>query len=478
MTHRQFNQVGQLAIEPSALTLTFGAAASEPAPFTLDGDCAIVHVYGPLVSRVGQDPFFDSYEAIVARVQCALESSASTVIMCIDSPGGLVSGCMAASRAIRKAATVSGKRLIAYAGECATSAAYALACAAQTIVLPPTGRVGSIGVIEVLPSFARQQNALGIDVTVLTSGARKADGNPALLMTDDARSALQLGVDRMAEAFFELVAEMRPSKINDVASLEASVYYGSDAVKIGLADALQDFDQLRAALAAPQAEKDPQDMTRAEIVAGLKALAESDGADAEAAKRMLAAEEAPPAKDDEAPPSEEPAAAAPPADEDPEKEKEGYKAAAAAAMAPLGKTVAALQAKIDAFEKAQAASNRAARAELFATRPDVPKALIEALKGASLDECRAALAAIPLPNPAAAASVSGTRGEGQGDGTASRLPADQAHALKVAMGLVEPKVVSRMNGSRQEFGVYDYGTDPAAVAQLPGVPKAVAEKGV
>lgn len=369
-------------------------------PFTRSGPTAIVDVCGPLMSR--SSPFFDSYESVVARCRAAFDSDATSVLLRIDSPGGLVSGCLAAARELRAIATAAGKPLVAYVDETATSAAYALACAASRVVVPPTGRVGSIGVIECLPSFARAEQAAGVDVTVIMSGARKADGNPSLPMTDEARAALQQGVDQMARAFCELVASHRGGTADQFANLQAAVYYGADAVTQRLADEVSELPALLAALANP---KDPTRMTLAEAVAGLKAAAEGDGEDAAKAKRMLAAYEAPPAEDDEEESDDKKAKAEGEEEDMPMSEKEP-----SATVAALAAQVQALASESAARKAADAAKLKKDRDALFASRPDVAPEVFAALASASLESCTAALAKIPRPDPAAAASVAGTRG--------------------------------------------------------------------
>lgn len=440
---RKVDQVGRLAIEPAALLLAFpGAVAAEP--FKLDGPNAIVEITGPIEAR-GDACFFDSYESILKRVSAACASPASTVVLRINSPGGAVSGCFATARAIRRVAQASGKRLVAYVDECAVSAAYALATAAELIALPPTGRVGSIGVIEVLPSFARQDQAQGIDVSVITSGARKADGHPAVPMTDDARAALQLGVDRMAEAFFELVAEHRGGRApGEFASLQAAVYYGQDAVTIGLADQVSDFDGFKAALAAPQPTGATQ-VTKAELMAALSAMAEDEKSDdAPMAKRMLAAMD-PPKDDEEKKPGEEPAAQEPPM---PEKKEEP------AAVAALASTVNAMAAQLAAIDAEKRAKLEADRAAAFAARPDVPEVLRKALAAAPLADVQAALAAIPVANPAAAATVQGARGASEGGAQLEGVSylSDQAAELDRKMGLVPEGRAVVTEGTRTYFG--------------------------
>lgn len=444
---RKVDQVGQLAIEPVALTLMF-AGAIEAEPFKLDGPNAIVDISGPLEAR-GDACFFDTYEAVTKRVNAACASPAATIVLRINSPGGAVSGCFAAARAIRRAAKTSGKRLVAYVDECAVSAAYALASAAELIALPPTGRVGSIGVIEVLPSFARQDQAAGVDVSVITSGARKGDGHPALPMTDDARAALQLGVDRMAEAFFDLVAEHRGRPAGEFASLQAAVYYGQDAVTIGLADQVSDFDGFMAALAAPQPTGATQ-VTKAELMAALQAMAEDDKCDdAPMAKRMLAAAEPPkPADDGEEDSGDADASAA--AVEDPMKKEEP-----SASVAALASTVNAMAAQLAAIDAEKRAKLEADRAAAFAARPDVSEVLQKALASAPLADVQAALAAIPAPSAAAAATVQGARGAGEGGASVEGVSylSDQAAELDRKMGLVPEGRAVVTEGTKTYFGV-------------------------
>ncbi len=407
---RQFDRTGTLAIKCSALALSYDSQSKPEACFDTVGSIAVVDVCGPLMHH--PEPWFDSYESVVERVKAALSSSAQAVVMRIDSPGGLVAGCFDACREIKALATAQQKPLIAFVDEQATSAAYALATAADRIVMPETGEVGSIGVIETLTDLSAQLAAMGVNVTVIASGARKSDGRPEIPLSEDAKAAIQVHVDRLAESFFDLCSEHRGLPPEHFAGLEAGCYYGKDALVQRLADEIMSYPTLLAKLESGSytKPKDPKSMTLAEIQAGLKALAEGDGDDAEAAKKMLSALEAKaeeaPAEDEEKKDEEkEEPAAEMPKDEDKEK------------MAALTAENARLKAE-----------HETARDALLASRPDLSAELVDTLKALPLAVCHKVVSSIkPKAAPKAAAlSVSGTPGAGQG-GTV--VNADAARAI-------------------------------------------------
>lgn len=265
-------------------------APSTVEPFTrANGGVAIVDICGPLAQRAWSCWMFsgDGYDAIVARVQAALDDGATTsVLLRLDSPGGEVAGCFEAVRAIRAAARTARKPVLAFADEMACSAAFAIACAADTIMLPDTGVVGSIGVIAAFVDESAALDALGVKVNVLTSGARKADGHPAMPMSDGARNALQQTIDYLATVFADEVAEARGMSAADVLGLDAATFYGPAAIAAGLADRTGSFNDALA-LARQQGEAQQRkrrmeaitkslglkaDATEADIVAAIDSL--------------------------------------------------------------------------------------------------------------------------------------------------------------------------------------------------------------
>lgn len=220
----------------------------ESPPNERRGSVAIVNVRGALQHHAS--PLGDSYEAIEARVAeaFAMDPKPSHVVLRIDSPGGLVSGCFEHSRRLRRMSAQAKIPLIAYADELIASAAFAIACACPEIVAPPSASVGSIGVIASLVSVAKHDAQEGVEFRVIFSGKRKADTNPHLPISDDAVRVERARNDELAAQFFDLAAKSRSLPAKKIAALEADVLLGRGAWKAGLTDSTESLDQLIYAL--------------------------------------------------------------------------------------------------------------------------------------------------------------------------------------------------------------------------------------
>lgn len=416
-TGMRFAHVGPLAIEPSALEVSFELETGTPP--RLAGTVAVVPVRGPLCTYAGQD-WCDSYEGIVERVRGVLDAGAQTVVLTFDSPGGLAAGMTDAAVSLRAMADSRGARLIAHAQGLLCSAAYGLAAACHEIVASSTAIVGSVGVIEVLASAVRQTQALGIDARVVVSGARKGDTHPATPITDASLLATQMRVDELARVFFGHVAAYRPVTAEAVQALEAGLFVGARAVDVGLADRVGSLDEVIASLAAsgaPSTEREAMDEDK--IREALAALAEDDTKDEAARAKARAALKAMSGEDEEAEKEPEAKAEEPakPADED---EKPEAKASASYAS----------RAELDAL---RADVERERKSALFASRPDLPKALRAQLEAMPFAQAKGVVDAMPkaAPTHAATAVVSGIRGSAK----AAAEDSPQRRAMAIAMGL-------------------------------------------
>lgn len=246
MTRRLVKSGEILAIKPDVLRQDGKAIwwdmGTSVAPNETYGDACIVNIRGELEHHDGFGN--DSYEGIYCRVAEAFTSDAERVILRIDSPGGVVSGLNETVKAIRRLKETTGKALIAFVDELAASAAYGLATAADEIYLPPSAIVGSVGVISQMVSVSEADKKAGIDVQVITSGERKADGHMHAPLTDDAVAAERVRVMQAAQAFWKMVAKSRGMSVDEVRGLEAAIFMGRKAVAAGLADELMSFEDL------------------------------------------------------------------------------------------------------------------------------------------------------------------------------------------------------------------------------------------
>lgn len=486
---RLFHRHGRpLAVDPQAFFSFFMQPESRDNVEL--GNVVIVDVCGPL--HTYDEGWCDSYESITARVAQACESAAQAIILRIDSPGGDVGGCYDAARKVRALAAAAGKSLYSFVENTASSAAYAFAAAAQVVVLSDSAIVGSIGVISTRNDFSANNQQHGLRVALITSGARKADGNPDMPISDGELKATQQIVDSMAEVFFGLVAELRGIDAAAVQALEAKRFHGQAAVTAGLADRVQSFDALVASISNGElAMASPYDKARA----ALEEAAKGNDANAEAARRALAAMNPPkdpdsdaeggdpPADDEEDPkkPKDGDAAAAgdPPADDD-DKEAATQAAAAATPMAARSAQDIALEAlgKVHKLEAAQARERTdRERLALLDGRPDFAPELRALLMTSPLAKVREFCKDMPKgqsakpggARAAATAVVSGTRGETQGQMQATAVGAAEATDMDLCMGLTTQEVGVRVEGTRQVFGFREVPISAAKPAAAGGV---------
>lgn len=211
---------------------------------------AVVPVEGALMDRAGW--WWDGYDAIAARVEKAHgDASVRAVMLDLDSPGGMVAGLFECMGALRAARAASGKRMVAWVGSGAYSAAYALASVCDEIATGVTAGTGSVGVIASLMSRVDQFAQDGVDVRVVSSGVEKTDGHPAVAISDGAEARLRARVGELAAMLFDEVRMGRAGLTTDALTvLDGGVRYGRAAVAAGLSDRVTTRAALLAELAA------------------------------------------------------------------------------------------------------------------------------------------------------------------------------------------------------------------------------------
>lgn len=236
-----------------------------PAPVerTEDG-ISIVRITGPLEHHASW--CWDSYERIACTVEDEMsgkgaakeheylngwredyepiaETPARAVILRIDSPGGEAAGATWIHRKLRSLRKKYKVPLYAYADEMACSAAYSIASAADELWLPDTGTVGSIGVVATLFDRTRMNQKMGLAIELVTSGEFKADGHADRPINDGIRDRMLDRIMKLARIFWRTVAKARGTSPNAIASLEAGVFIGQDAVEVGIADGVSSWDR-------------------------------------------------------------------------------------------------------------------------------------------------------------------------------------------------------------------------------------------
>jgi capsid assembly protease len=233
------------AIKPSFIERDadgfFLVMGRDPAPNEARGSVVVVHIRGALSQWKGEGG--DSYESIVERVGDALKGKPSAVVLSISSPGGLVAGLNECVFKLQRMRVEAETPLIAQINELAASAAFAISCACDRRFAPPSAIVGSIGTISTMVSVARQDEANGVDFRIITSGARKSDGHPHQLITEAAVKAETARNAQLAEQFVEIAAKALRQSPRKLEALEAAIYVGENARKVGLINAVRSLDE-------------------------------------------------------------------------------------------------------------------------------------------------------------------------------------------------------------------------------------------
>lgn len=177
----------------------------------------------------------------ITAILTLADASRDEVVICLESPGGLVHGYgLAASQLAR----IRQKNipLTICVDKVAASGGYMMACLGNRILSAPFAVVGSIGVVAQMPNFHRLLKKHDIDFEVLTAGEYKRTLTVFGENTDADREKFQEELDDTHELFKEFVLQYRPQL--DIARVATGEHwYGRRALELKLVDELKTSDE-------------------------------------------------------------------------------------------------------------------------------------------------------------------------------------------------------------------------------------------
>lgn len=221
-------------------------------PQRMAAGIAVIPVHGTLVRRtlgLEAESGLTSYAQIAAQIDAALaDAQVDGIFLDVDSPGGEAGGVFELAERIR--AATAAKPIWAHAADSAFSAAYAIGAAAERLTLARTAGVGSIGVIALHVDQSVRDAKDGVSYTAITAGSHKNDFSPHAPLSAEAFASLQAEVDRLYAIFVGEVAAMRGLDAEAVRATDAGLYFGEQAVEVGLADDVVSSDGALATFAA------------------------------------------------------------------------------------------------------------------------------------------------------------------------------------------------------------------------------------
>lgn len=162
-------------------------------------------------------------------------------VVCIESPGGTVSGYgLAAAELVRL--RKAGLKVTVCVDKVAASGGYMMACTGHKILAAPFAVVGSIGVLAQVPNFNRLLKEHHVDYEEMTSGEYKRTISFLGEITPKGRAKFQEQLEDTHELFKNWVKEYRPQL--DLAQVATGEYwYGKRAQELNLIDDIQTSDE-------------------------------------------------------------------------------------------------------------------------------------------------------------------------------------------------------------------------------------------
>lgn len=233
---------------PDEIKARIGDGGSSSASRAQGGAVAVVPIRGVIAHRMNameQSSGGTSAEGVAQMLRAVMaDAQVGTVVLDIDSPGGTVTGMTELAGEIFQMRGRGTKQIVAQVNGMAASAAYWLASQADEIVSIPSGLTGSIGVFTAHEDMSKALAKEGIDVTLISAGKYKVEGNPFEPLSEEAKAVLQGRVDAAYATFTKDVARGRGVSVADIRNGygQGRALTAPDALKAGLIDGIATMD--------------------------------------------------------------------------------------------------------------------------------------------------------------------------------------------------------------------------------------------
>ncbi len=220
-------------------------AAAHGAPLSGAG-VAVVPLWGTLLDRVGPTDAMSGATSMrdFRRVLSTLagDPAIGTIILDVDSPGGTVAGTLETGDLVRRVA--AEKPVIAVAQTLAASGAFWIASQASEFIVSPSGRVGSVGVVQLHTDESGALEKEGIAVEILTTAPLKTEISPLGPIDDGARAELMRNMQIVQGQFEAALARGRHVPVATVRDQfgQGRVFQAREVVDRGMADGIGTLD--------------------------------------------------------------------------------------------------------------------------------------------------------------------------------------------------------------------------------------------
>ena len=214
---------------------------------SVQGDVGVLAISGSLVNGnsgfaryFGVTGYNDIREALAKAVA---NPRVKSILLNVNSGGGHVAGCHETAQLIQRVDKL--KPIVTYTGGSMMSAALWLGSSGRQIIAAETAQVGSIGVMTVHQSHARQLKEEGVDVKVIRAGTEKCLANPYEELSEKAQAKLTANAEYLYGIFMGHVANARGANMSvaDAAYGQGREFFGEQAKSIGLVDVVGTYEE-------------------------------------------------------------------------------------------------------------------------------------------------------------------------------------------------------------------------------------------
>jgi protease-4 len=236
---------------------------------------AVIYANGDIISGEGDDESIGSERVSRAVRKARLDSNVKAIVLRVNSGGGSALASDVIWREIALSQKV--KPVIASFGDIAASGGYYIASAADSIFVQPNTITGSIGVFGIIPNFQNLlNNKMGITFDGVKTGQYADIMSVNRPMTAGERFIIQNSVNHVYDTFISRVADGRKKTKEYVNSVGGGrVWVGTDAVRIGLADRVGNFNDAIVAAGKKAGLKDYRVVEFPEKIDPFKSLMDS-----------------------------------------------------------------------------------------------------------------------------------------------------------------------------------------------------------
>lgn len=198
---------------------------------------AVIYAQGEILYGPGGPSYIGPDQMREALRRAREDGRVKAVVLRINSPGGSALSSELIWREVQQLR--QDKPVVVSFSDLAASGGYYIGVGADKIITEPTTLTGSIGVFATIPNMSGLAGKIGINSEQVGTHRQSVDYSLFEPLDDDFREVLRQGIETTYNTFLQRVAEGRGLTLAQADSLaQGRVWSGTDAVRLGLADAL------------------------------------------------------------------------------------------------------------------------------------------------------------------------------------------------------------------------------------------------